>query len=219
MNLENYYWYFEKAIPERICNDIIKYGTEFAKQKKANVGTQLEKPDGEIKKDISKKDLEWSHKKRNSTIAWLNERWIYKHIHPYIRAANINAGWNFDWDWTENCQFTIYINEQHYDWHCDSWSKPYPDDADTNKVGKIRKLSMTLSLSNPDEYDGGNLEFDFRSQKDWDSDKDRAKHLCTEIRPKGSIVIFPSFVWHRVTPVTRGTRHSLVAWSLGKPWR
>jgi len=42
---------------------------------------------------------------------------------------------------------------------------------------------------------------------------------CTEIRPKGSIVVFPSYVFHRVTPVTRGTRYSLVCWSVGKPFR
>ena len=91
MNLENYYWYFEKAIPERICDDIIKYGTEFADKKRAAVGTQLEGATDEPKKDISKEDLDWAYKKRNSTISWLSEKWIYKHLHPFINAANLNA--------------------------------------------------------------------------------------------------------------------------------
>jgi PKHD-type hydroxylase len=42
---------------------------------------------------------------------------------------------------------------------------------------------------------------------------------CTEIRPRGSIVVFPSFMWHRVKPVTKGTRYSLVLWNIGDPWK
>ena len=68
------------------------------------------------------------------------------------------------------------------------------------------------------EYEGGNLEFDFRKVFDFES---RKKHIreCTEIRPRGSIIVFPSFVWHRVNPVTRGTRYSLVMWNLGWPFK
>ena len=77
---------------------------------------------------------------------------------------------------------------------------------------------MTISLSDPSEYEGGNLEFDFRNQVDWELDKKAKIHSCDEIRPRGSIIIFPSFVWHRVAPVTRGTRYSLVLWSLGDPF-
>ena len=46
-----------------------------------------------------------------------------------------------------------------------------------------------------------------------------SKELCTEIRPQGSVIVFPSFVWHRVTPVTKGTRYSLVLWTCGQPFR
>ena len=51
--------------------------------------------------------------------------------------------------------------------------------------------------------------------------RDEDKHVikATEILPKGSIIIFPSFVWHRVKPVTKGTRYSLVMWNLGKPFK
>jgi hypothetical protein len=48
-----------------------------------------------------------------------------KNLHPYIHQANRNAGWNFEWDWSESCQFTKYKLNQYYDWHCDSWDKPY----------------------------------------------------------------------------------------------
>ena len=73
---------------------------------------------------------------------------------------------------------------------------------------------MTVSITDPEEYEGGDLEFDFRNQ-----DEAVQPSICTEIRPKGSIVVFPSFVWHRVTPVTSGTRYSMVMWNLGQKWR
>ena len=134
-------------------------------------------------------------------------------------VKNTQAGWNFDWDWSESCQFTRYGVGQYYGWHCDSWDKPYNKPDDINSHGKIRKLSVTISLSEPEDYVGGNLEFDMRNQKDWEQDKKKAIHECTEIRPRGSIIVFPSFVWHRVAPVTKGTRYSLVIWNLGQPWR
>jgi PKHD-type hydroxylase len=178
------------------------------------------KKDGKLKKSVIK-DIQ---KKRKSDIVWMNDTWIYKEIHPYIHEANQKAGWNFDWDWSESCQFTKYGVGQYYGWHCDSWDKPYSrppleDGTRPRDHGKIRKLSVTISLSHPDEYEGGNLEFDFRNQVDWDNNKKVAIHSCDGIRPRGSIIVFPSFVWHRVAPVTKGTRYSLVIWNLGYPFR
>jgi len=82
--------------------------------------------------------------------------------------------------------------------------------------GKIRKLSVTVTLSDPKDYKGGELEFDFRNM---DPDKKRNVKKCTEILPKGSLVVFPSFVWHRVCPVKSGERNSLVIWNLGWPFK
>ena len=79
---------------------------------------------------------------------------------------------------------------------------------------KVRKLSMTVNLTDPKNYAGGNLKFDLGAH----AGKKRFK-VCEEIRPQGSVIIFPSFTYHCVTPVTRGTRYSLVLWSLGKPWQ
>jgi len=137
----------------------------------------------------------------------------YKEIHPFIADGNVNAGWNHQWDWSEACQFTEYKKGQFYDWHSDSNAKPYDVEENLNSHGKIRKLSMTLSLTDPDEYEGGDLEFDFR-----DTDIGSQPRICEEVRPKGSIIVFPSFIWHRVKPVTKGIRHSLVCWSLGQPY-
>jgi PKHD-type hydroxylase len=157
-------------------------------------------------------------RKRKSDLVWLNDTWIYKEIHPYIHQANKNAGWNFDWIRSESCQFTKYKLNQYYDWHCDSWDKPY-DKPGTPEHGMIRKISVTCQLTDGSEYTGGELQFDTRSYDPHMRDED--KHVITskEILPKGSIVVFPSFVWHRVQPVTRGTRYSLVIWNLGYPFR
>ena len=168
---------------------------------------------------MSKKDINNMQKKRKSDIVWMNDRWIYKEIHPYIHEANRNAGWNFEWDFSESCQFTKYGVGQYYGWHCDSWDKPYDKPDEPQSHGKIRKLSVTISLNDPTEYVGGNLEFDFRNQIDWERNKKSKIKSCDEIRPRGSIIVFPSFVWHRVAPVTKGTRYSLVIWNLGRPFK
>ena len=208
MNLLNYYWYFQSAIPERICDDIVKYGHQLQDQMAVTGG---------YGNKLNQKELKDLKKKRHSNIVWLNDKWIYKEIHPYIHLANKNAGWNFEWDWSESCQFTKYNKGQFYDWHCDSWDRPYfRQEKNDPSNGKIRKLSVTVSLSDPKDYKGGELEFDFRQN---DPDKKRKIIKCKEILPKGSLVVFPSFVWHRVCPVKSGERNSLVIWNLGWPFR
>jgi len=145
-------------------------------------------------KKLNKEEVKNLQKKRRSDLVWLNDTWIYKELHPYVHMANKNAGWNFEWSRSESCQFTKYKLNQYYDWHTDPWHKPYqrkdPNDPDN---GKVRKLSM----------------------------RDESKHIrrVPEILPKGSIVVFPSHLWHRVKPVTRGTRYSLVVWHLGYPFK
>tara|TARA_R100000664_G_scaffold9803_1_gene16349 strand:- start:3296 stop:3928 length:633 start_codon:yes stop_codon:yes gene_type:complete len=210
MNISNHYWYFKSAIPPKICDDIIKHGLSQA-ETMARTGDYGDK-------ELSKDQIKDMKRKRNSDLVWLNDTWIYKEIHPYLIEANKNAGWNFQWDRSEACQFTKYKLNQYYDWHCDSWNKPY-DKPDTPEHGKIRKLSMTCQLTDGSEYKGGELEFDFRN---YDPHmRDESKHLVKvkEILPKGSIVVFPSHVWHRVKPVTSGTRYSLVVWSIGDPFK
>ena len=206
MNLTNYYWYFKSAVPKRICDDIVRYGKSLQDRMATTGGF------GDTKK-LNKKQIKDLKSKRDSDIVWLKDTWIYKEIHPYVRMANKNAGWNFEWDFSESCQFTKYRKGQFYDWHCDSWEKPYEEG---NTKGKIRKLSVTVSLSDPKDYKGGELEFDFRNR---DPDKKPNIVKCKEILPKGSLVVFPGFVWHRVCPVKSGERNSLVVWNLGWPFK
>jgi PKHD-type hydroxylase len=182
---------------------------------------------------------------RDSNVSWLDDAWLYQIIWPFVHAANKEANWNFDWDATEHLQFTKYAPNQFYGWHADSSPEAYkpfdpatdellkdtagnvmydtdgmpiPKDssrtAHSHLVGRIRKLSVTVSLSDPSTYKGGNLRFDLGPHR-----KTGRYHLCTEIRPRGSIIVFPSHLYHCVTPVTKGTRYSLVAWNVGVPWK
>jgi|DEB0MinimDraft_10_1074344.scaffolds.fasta_scaffold08521_7 PKHD-type hydroxylase len=214
MRLINHYWYFKSAIPNHICDQIIEYGKSKNENTLGLIGSLGIKRDTK-EKPLTKKEIKDLKKTRNSNIVWLSEPWIYKEIHPYINLANKNAGWNFEWDWSEACQFTKYGKGQYYDWHSDCLEKPY-EDPDLNINGKIRKLSATINLSDPKDYKGGELEFDFKNQY---PNKKPNIRTCTEILPKGSLVVFPSFVWHRVKPVTKGVRYSLVIWNLGYPFK
>ena len=209
MQLQNYYWYYQAAIPSRICDEIVRYGKQLQDQM-ARTGNF-----NNIKK-LNQKQIKDLKTKRDSDIVWLDERWIYKEIQPYVHEANAAAGWNFQWDHSEAIQFTKYNKGQYYDWHCDGWDRPYNKPQEPNSHGKVRKLSVTVTLSDAKDYKGGELEFDFRNL---DPDKKPNIHKCKEILPKGSLVVFPGFVWHRVCPVKKGTRHSLVMWSLGWPYK
>jgi PKHD-type hydroxylase len=223
MILKNFYYYFQSALSPKICSDILEYGKKHQSQL-AITGIKTDIETDKITRNNLKKDSKNIQKKRKSEVVWLNDRWIYNEIHPYIHEANKLAGWNFDWDWSEDCQFTKYGVGQYYGWHNDSGSEPYncsqnADGTWPGMHGKIRKLSVTVSLCEPTEYVGGNLEFDFKNSMDTEYKKNKTTKECVEIRPRGSIVVFPSFVWHRVTPVTKGTRYSLVMWNLGYPFR
>ena len=211
MNLKNYFWYFSKALSPRLCDQIYKYATG-RQTDKAVIG--IMNTDRDLTSNpLTSVERKSMKKKRDSNIAWLDEEWINREINPYINIANKNAGWNFQWDYSEPCQFTEYRKGQYYDWHCDSWKDAYRG-SNMKIVGKIRKLSMTVSLSNSTDYTGGELEFNYR---DLEPGKDKAV-TCPALRERGSIIIFPSFVWHRVTPVKSGARHSLVSWHLGHPF-
>ena len=125
MNLTNYYYQFPSALTPKFVDDIVEYGKSHTPEMAVTGGggkdneKNLDKK-GNLKKSVVK-DIQ---KKRKSDVVWMNDTWIYKEIHPYIHEANQKAGWNFDWDWSESCQFTKYGVGQYYG-HCDSWDKPY----------------------------------------------------------------------------------------------
>lgn len=206
MNLKNHYYYFTKPFSSEFCDKIVNKAFSLRKEK----GTT-----GEFNQSKkTKKDLKEMLKLRDSDVIFLSEDWIYNEVVPFIKEANQKADWNFEFDWCESAQFTIYGKKQHYDWHSDSYYEPYNDPSNINHFGKIRKLSCTILLNDPREYKGGDFQFDLRNVK-------KGSNIITakELSEKGSLIVFPSHIWHRVRPVTYGTRYSLVIWFIGKPFK
>ena len=244
MSTENAYYYFKSAISPEDCEKIISLGKYEIDNMKDNgidtAGTTFgnnhkqANPDLKPLNDRTFEDIKGNTFVRDSEVAWLQNEWLYDLILPYIEQANFDAGWRYDLDWYETFQFTVYNPGGFYGWHADGagchFSKyrrhiPGVSDLKDDKllpnhtiynefIGKVRKLSMTLNLNIPGEYEGGNLKFDLGPHTHGER-----YHECTEIRPQGSLVVFPSSVYHQVTPITKGTRYSLVLWCLGNPMR
>ena len=190
MILKNWNWNFQNCLPLNFCDHVIK----FAKEQQFIRGMIGNKKD----KGFDEEDLNV----RKSEIVWLNEPWINRHLHPFVHHANRNAGWNFQYTGHENIQFTKYVDDGHYDWHADM-------DVEPPNHGIVRKISMTIPLVDGSEYEGG----DFVIKNSFGDEI-----VIKEARKKGSVIVFPSFLLHKVTPVTSGTRYSLVMWTLGQPF-
>tara|TARA_Y100001951_G_C11194433_1_gene213418 strand:+ start:111 stop:743 length:633 start_codon:yes stop_codon:yes gene_type:complete len=124
----------------------------------------------------------------------------------YLREAN-KIQFNYDLEYFQTVQFAEYKNGGFYDWH--------QDDIGISKSNEIRKLSLTLALSNPDTFEGGELQFYNGGRPAEDMGEISCKQVINDIKDQGTIVVFDSRDWHRVTPVTNGVRHSLVCWTLG----
>ena len=193
MILNHNYYYFKKAIPISTCKKILEAGHKKIAQEAATV------------------DKAYLHI-RNCKVAWLAEQWIYDIINPFINEANKQAGWNFQWDWNETSQFTIYEKGQYYGWHTDQTPDPFKH-KNKNLDGKHRKLSLTLQLTDKTKYKGGDFQFAWMQ-----SDKKDLLNIKTvdDAKDIGTIIIFPSFINHQVLPITQGKRESLVNWSIGK---
>ena len=141
---------------------------------------------------------------RTSRVKWVpqenNWAWLYEKLADYAQQANDHL-WNFNLHTLpEQIQYTEYLGSKNgkYEWHQDigpgmlSW----------------RKVSITVQLSEPDEYEGGDLQiFQGGEYKD--------QNFINAPRKAGCVFIFPSYMLHRVTPVTKGIRKSFVLWSGG----
>lgn len=138
--------------------------------------------------------------RRTSRVGFLNRNsdteWIFEKVEYLLHGWNKRI-YKFKLiGFSYGLQFTEYGQEGHYIWHQDFGKGPH----------SRRKLSITVQLSDPKDYEGGNLEF-FAA-------------LNTKTpNSQGSAIVFPSFEYHRVVPVTKGMRYSLVAWIEGPPFR
>ena len=138
---------------------------------------------------------------RKSGVCWVNEPFYKNLVFDIICRQNRNSGLNFQLDCLEDVQITRYVApDGHFDFHIDGNGHARENDDDS-----VRKLSMTCLLSDPSEFEGGVFEMT--------SGKTGTFNIDLE---KGDIVIFPSYKLHRVSPVTKGVRHSMVAWGHGR---
>ena len=212
-----------RAISPDICNEIIELGLHKTNLSFGQVGSFLNPEDPEKTQKFTRK----------SGIGWLDReatlsdgKTIFEHITPIVREVNSNV-FKFDCNYHETYQFTIYkAPDEHYHWHCDGHFEPYTEEeckGDPNKEERVngyRKLSYSVNLTHPDEYEGGHFEWCDPYSVNPLHDPERAIFRGQQsAREQGSIIIFPSFVYHRVTPVTHGRRHSLVGWIAGPTFR
>ena len=133
--------------------------------------------------------------------------WIFNRLNFVIESIN-NQFYNFDLNGYDAFQYTEYDDYEFgkYDFHQDTiMSEDIPDD-----MIETRKLSLTMALNEPGvDFEGGEFQINIGQEKNAES---------IELK-KGRIVLFPSFMIHRVKPVTKGKRKSLVVWVLGPKFR
>ena len=182
---ETLHAWWDGGFSNREIKDIISIGEDYTQ-------TDAVVDDGKIIQNV-----------RKSKVAWLNQnsrtQFLYDKMAYIARMLN---GQFFDFDlygFVEDFQYTVYGPENdHYEWHMDKGA---------SLSGAPRKLSLVLQLSDPSEYEGGDIELM------------TSVNVTTLEKKKGIVHAFPSFVLHRVTPVTRGIRRTLVIWVSGPKFK
>lgn len=141
---------------------------------------------------------------RSSSVKWIPQNpqwgWLYEKLMNMAVEAN-NTLWKFNlYSVIDQIQYTEYYASEggHYTWHQD-FGPGNPS---------LRKVSITVQLSGPDEYEGGDLEY-------WQG----GDNIVKSPKDRGVVFIFPSYMMHRVTPVTKGTRRSFVLWVGGEHYK
>lgn len=183
---------WEGYFSREMCEDII---VSAKKIPSSNAAIGFDQP--KVSQDVRRSRVRWIERHHK------NLRWVMEELEHLVHVANRNA---FGVDITRlfELQFTEYSGEDkgYYDWHNDvNW-----DDFKTTH----RKLSVIVQLSDPKEYEGGEFEM-------------QPLHLeappKAPLKKQGTVLVFPSFLQHKVNPVTSGFRNSLVGWMEGPKWR
>ena len=194
------YYIFPNVVSKEDCKIYVDYCLDNVQFEEATVfkegATDTYKPSDQFN-EIS--DI------RNTSVGFLD----YSHdlinnvVWSFIREANENF-FKYDLNFFQEIQFAKYEVGHYYNWHQDSSSN--------RKADEQRKLSLTMSLTDDAEYEGGDLQFfngGFLEGIDNNIDFER------KIKSQGTVIVFDSLDWHRVTPVTKGVRYSLVCWCVG----
>jgi PKHD-type hydroxylase len=155
---------------------------------------------------------------RNNTVCWLNPEentsWIYEKISNFVKEINFRK-YRFNIETLQTIQLAEYKasvegNEEFY--------RPHIDICMHSAADEQRKLSISIQLTRPDQYVGGDLLF-MGDENDRLLSQETFENHLLQRRGLGAAIVFPSFLGHEITPVTKGTRHSLVAWMQGPNWK
>lgn len=191
------YMVYEGVVSPEICNSIVK---EFGK-KKFSAG-KIGGSGGQECVNTEERDTEIQWAPKNSLVECIISRFIIQ--------ANQEAVWNFNITEPEIVQIGKYKENQFYKQHIDCYIRGIDVIATGNGSGIIvpmlsqRKISASLLLNDESEYEGGNLLM---------------LNETITTKKQGTIIVFPSFMAHQVTPVTRGVRYSAVCWMTGPKWK
>ncbi len=180
--------YYPLAIPEELIDLIVAEvnNLEFEEFQEATIG-----PTGN--------EVIQTQVRNSKTAWWYEDHWVTSIFAHYFNKANRDL-WEYDLTYLKGIQITKYNEGDKYDWHCDYGAEPVAEHT--------RKLSATVLITDPSEFEGGDLEL-----------IDYHGNTITMEKTKGTMIIFDSRIPHRVTPITKGTRISLVAWMLGPKLR
>ena len=137
---------------------------------------------------------------RNSKIKFVGDVIVKQNLFSTIKYLNLIGNWRYNLTNLEDVQYTVYDVDEYYNWHTDSNTLPTPT---------IRKLSFSIGLNDPSEYEGGELDIEIHGPNI------KGKRFETIVLEKNEMICFKSSLWHRVRPVTKGVRKSLVGWVRG----
>ena len=211
MHSINEWYFFTEGLDKKTCNKIINSAK--GKWEESEVDTKKGSLTDE-ERIIGAKPIHGIDKKtRISDVVWTTDQWIVDTIWPYMDGANERAGWKYDIKGAESMQITRYKKGGFYYFHKDGKGdhlSAYDMPDNEFMHGHVRKLSMTVLLN--DNYEGGEFQFATYSQE-------KCNITTPEFNKTGSIIVFSSDVEHRVAPVTKGIRYSLVVWFMGPPFK
>ena len=184
--MKNLFWTWPNALSDEDCDYIL----DKAKEEETIAGTTFNGEDNI----------------RRSNIKWINDELIHSTIWKLGNRVN-SAGFGFDlYHSINDIQFTEYSHTDKgtYNWHVDSHFGENSNDY------SVRKLSIIIQLTDPSEYDGGDIQLNIAH---------KPEELGQIVKLRGTLIAFPSFILHKITPITKGTRNSLVSWFEGPSWR
>ena len=195
------FYIFPQAIPKDECKRLLKYCLQNSDFEDASV---IKSGYSDVSDAESDDKSETKHEARKTAVSFITDRENLMNdlVWGFIRQANAEF-FKYKLDYFQAIQFARYQDGGHYDWHQDA----SPQDL----ANEGRKLSLTFSLTDDTEYDGGLLQF-YNGDKPYE-DKDH--DIEKDIKSVGTVIVFDSRDWHRVTPVTKGVRYSIVCWTIG----